>query len=345
MSILQESYDFVQTRLLPKVSKRHRKLFTFGFEALTIRPFVSLNANARITIPVRNTAQSKMLRLVSNVQILQYFSSFVSDLQLVKPTDSVNVDFSTFCGFNVLTFAKQTHLGRALPLFFALIVYPIDEGSQTRFIMKEITRFSTLLGFCPHLVFDRGFESPYIIPFFVKENISFTLRLKKDKHVMYQIKDIPLRNLPWHEKDCLVSIYQAYGCTQPLRVVVSEKLSERIDGNGNTEPWYLLTNDFVSSRERIVGRYYFRFEIEETFKDVKHIFNLKKFYTIEKQQTFYILLWFVMLGVWLSFLLEETKQYLTKRVQQKRRKRLSITRFFTESIQIELFTSFKKQFL
>src|SRR5438477_9141678 len=165
MVILRQSYEFVQSRLLPHVAKRHQKMFTFGFESLTLRPYVSLNANARMTVAVSNTAQSKMLRLVSNPAILQYFPAFVQQLGLVNPTDTINVDFSTFGGFYVLTFAKQTQLGRSLPVSVATITYPVEsEGSQTRFIQEEVKKFITLLGFIPHFVFDRGFESPYLVP-------------------------------------------------------------------------------------------------------------------------------------------------------------------------------------
>lgn len=341
MNILKESYEFLQSRLLPQVSKRHHKLFTFGFEALTIRPFVSLNGNARTTIAGRKTAESKIYRVVRQKNMLGYFPQFVSLFGLVTTSDVVNVDFSTFGGFNVLTFAKQTQLGRALPLYFATITYPIEQtGSQTIFIEKTIQQFVTLLGFTPHLVFDRGFESPYLVPFLTKQKIPFTIRFRKDKHVLYQLKDIPLKNLPWFEKDCVVEVYEDIS----LRVVVSEKMSERKDSDGNREAWYLLTNDFSSDKETVVGRYYFRFEIEETFKDLKHINDLKTFYRIRKEQTFQILLWFCILSVWLSFLLSETKQYLIQRIKQKRRKMLAVTRFFSENIQLELFSFYKQQF-
>lgn len=341
MNILKESYEFLQSRLLPQVSKRHHKLFTFGFEALTIRPFVSLNGNARTTIAGRKTAESKIYRVVRQKNMLGYFPQFVSLFGLVTTSDVVNVDFSTFGGFNVLTFAKQTQLGRALPLYFATITYPIEQtGSQTIFIQKTIQQFVTLLGFTPHLVFDRGFESPYLVPFLTKQKIPFTIRFRKDKHVLYQLKDIPLKNLPWFEKDCVVEVYEDIS----LRVVVSEKMSERKDSDGNREAWYLLTNDFSSDKETVVGRYYFRFEIEETFKDLKHINDLKTFYRIRKEQTFQILLWFCILSVWLSFLLSETKQYLIQRIKQKRRKMLAVTRFFSENIQLELFSFYKQQF-
>lgn len=313
----------------------------FGFEALTLRPFVSLNGNARITIQNRNTAESKIYRLVLQKKMLEYFPRFISLLGLVTKNDCINVDFSTFGGFQVLTFAKQTYLGRTLPLYFSTIVYPIESaGSQIIFIEKEIKKFISLLRFKPHLVFDRGFESPYLVPFLLKEKIPFTMRFRKDKHVVYQLKDIPLRNLPWFEKDCVCEIYE----DTFLRVVVSEKLSERLDSEGREEPWYLVTNDFMSSKDKINGRYYFRFEIEETFKDLKHINDLGAFYKIRKEQTFKILLWFCILSIWLSFLLSQTKQYLITRIKQKRRKMLSVTRFFAESIQLELFSFYKQQF-
>lgn len=341
MCILPQSYDFLKKRLLPQIPAKHKGLFTFGFEALTIRPFVSLNGNARTTLAVRNTAQSKIYRLVCQEKIVEYFSSFIGLLGLVTAKDTVNVDFSTFGGFQVLTFAKQTQLGRSLPVYFDTITYPIaSEGSQTIFIEETIKTFIALAGCRPHLVFDRGFESPFLVPFLVRETIPFTMRFKKDKHVWYQLKDIPMRNLPWFEKDCMVTVYENIN----LRCVVSEKLSQREDSEGKEEPWYLITNDFTSKKETVIARYYFRFEIEETFKDLKHINNLEKFYRIKKEQTFKILLWFSILTIWLSFLLKETKAYLIKRVTQKRRKKLSVVRMFAESVQLELFSFWKQQF-
>lgn len=341
MCILQESYDFLQEKLLPTVTKRQQQLFIFGFEALTIKPFVSLNGNARTTIANRKTAETKIYRVMHTPSFVSLFPQIMIHLGLVTPTDTINVDFSTFCGYQVLTFAKQTTLGRALPVYFGIIAYPIEkEGSQTIFIKDTITTFVTLLGFTPHLVFDRGFESPYLVPFLLKQKIPFTMRFKKDKHVLYCEKEIPLRNLPWFAHDTTVEVYPDV----PLRVVRSEKLSERKDSEGKEEPWYLLTNDYQSTPEQVIARYYFRFEIEETFKDIKHIFALKKFYRIKTRQTFTILLWFYVLSVWMAFLLEATTTYLRQRIQQKRRKKLSVVRYFAEAIQLELFSSWKQQF-
>ena len=331
MSILNQACAFLQTKVLPYIPLQHQKLFSFGFSALTLQSFTSLNGNARMTIENRSTAESKIYRLVSNKDITKHFMDLVSGLHLVSPGERINVDFSTFCGYQVLTFAKQTSLGRAIPVYIAAITYPIENpGSQTQFIIAEVKKFMSLLGFSVHLVFDRGFELPYLANSLTENHVNFTIRMKKDKHVLYMGKDIPLRNLPWFENDVVIGIYG-----KDIRVVRSEKLSERKDSEGKEEPWYLLTNDIKSTRDRVVADYYFRFEIEETFKDLKHVCELKSFYRIKKKQTFLVLLWFFMLSVWMAFLLEETKEYLSLRVTQNKHKKISIVRFFFEQISLE----------
>lgn len=145
--------------------------------------------------------------------------------------------------------------------------------------------------------------------------------MKKDKHILYLGKDIPLRNLPWFEHDVRIEIYG-----RSLRIVRSEKKKDM------EEPWYLLTNDFNSAKEKIIADYYFRFEIEETFKDLKHIFELNKFYSIKKKQSLLILLWFCILGIWVMWSIQTVKEFLTKRVTHNKHKMLSVTKFFFEQI-------------
>ena len=304
MHILAQSQKFFQTKISPKIKRKHKKLFSFGFNALTLNPFISLNSNARMILAKRCTAETKIFRLVTNTNILSYFPRIIKSLKLVKPQDRINVDFSTFGGFQVLTFAKQTFRGRAIPVYIAAITYPIENpGSQTQFIIKEVKSFLKILGLSVHFVFDRGFELPYLANSLADNHINFTIRMKKDKHIFYKGKDIPIRNLPWFEDDASVGIYG-----RKLRIVRSEKKKNM------EEPWYLLTNDFIHTRDAIVAGYYFRFEIEETFRDLKHVFELNKFYKIQKKQTFLILLWFYILGFWIMWLLHSTKKYLQTRL-------------------------------
>ena len=320
MNILLQTVKLFNNKIVPLIGKRHRKLFFFGFQALSLQDFVSLNSNARSIIGNRSTAESKIFRLVSSERVQKYFLCMASSLGLVKPTDIVNVDFSSFCGFEVLTFAKQTLLGRAIPLYFAPLTYPIilDEKSQTLFTIKEIRRFKEIFGFYPVFVFDRGFTLPLLVEFMTSECITFYLRMKKDKSVEFLGKIIPVRNLPWYENDCRINVYG-----KSLRLVVSEKKRD--------EPWYILTNDFASSRDNVISRYYFRFEIEETFKDLKHVGRLKKFF-IRKKLTFSILLWFLILSIWLSFLVTQMRYFIRNRIKINTHKRLSLMKQFFESI-------------
>lgn len=334
MDIVPETVQFLHHKIYPHIPVRHKGLFAFGVQAFTLQGFTSLKANARTVIGNRSTAESKMYRLVTKAAVPMHFANLVLKLELVKPTDVINVDFSTFCGFQVLTFAKQTHLGRALPVYFAFITYPIeDEGSQTTFTMETIATFAKLLGFCPHLVFDRGFESPFLVPWLIEQQIPFTLRMRKDKYVTWLGNDLPLRNLPWHANDCLVTVYE-----HELRIVVSDKKK------GMEEPWYILTNDTTVTRDHVISRYYFRFEIEETFKDLKHINQLKRFFPLRKHLTFTILLWFCMLTLWLSFLVAAMQTYLVDRLAEHAKERRCVTRYFFEQIQLAKTILFKENF-
>jgi hypothetical protein len=98
-------------------------------------------------------------------------------------------------------------------------------------------------------------------------------------------------------KDATVELF---GLT--LRVVRSPK-SRRAP-----EPWYILTNDMTSSRNKIVRIYYHRFEIEETFKDTKHLFELHRL-SFLRPTSLKVVLWLVFLGIALLYAVTKpTKQ-------------------------------------
>lgn len=119
------------------------------------------------------------------------------------------------------------------------------------------------------------------------------------------------------EKDTAI---QLYGLT--LRVIRSPK-----DGK-NDEPWYILTNDQTSSRTKIVRIYYHRFEIEESFKDLKHILEFRRT-RLNKPNSLKIILWLMFLGI--ALLYRVTKP--TKRQQHPNpKKRISWMRQALEQL-------------
>ena len=124
------------------------------------------------------------------------------------------------------------------------------------------------------------------------------------------------------QKDTTIGLY---GLT--LRVIRSPK-----DGKSE-EPWYILTNDTKRSRTKVVRIYYHRFEIEETFKDMKHIFELKRT-RLNKPLSLKLLLWFVSLGIALLYeVTKPTKLKLSTAVSANPKKRVSWLRQAYEQLQ------------
>ena len=92
-----------------------------------------------------------------------------------------------------------------------------------------------------------------------------------------------------------------------------------------------------SSRTKIARIYYHRFEIEETFKDVKHLFELKRV-QFDKPNSLKVLLWFVSLGIALLYL--TTKATMHQEHYRNNKKRRSWVRLAYEQFQREL-TSYR----
>ncbi len=79
MNIVGQTKKFVSTRLLLFVKPKHRKLFVFGIQALTLTPYESLGSNARLVVGNISTAASKIYRLVSNKTLLTNFHRLVRE--------------------------------------------------------------------------------------------------------------------------------------------------------------------------------------------------------------------------------------------------------------------------
>jgi hypothetical protein len=115
------------------------------------------------------------------------------------------------------------------------------------------------------------------------EGATFYIRLKGGKYVECGGQKTKIEHL--EQKDATVTVF---GMT--LRVIRSPK-SKQVP-----EPWYILTNDKTSNRIKIVNIYYHRFEIEETFKDSKHLFELHHA-QFNRPTSLKVVLWFVFLGI------------------------------------------------
>ncbi len=304
--------------------------------ALSLAPFDSLNSNARMVVENSNTACSKVFRLVSKQKILNYFPIMLIRLDLVKKTSLVNIDFSTFCNFQTLAFGVQTNLGRAIPVYADCLTYPIKKvGSQNFFVLCQLHKFGALLGFYPKFVFDRGFWIPIVMGWMMEKEIIFYLRIKKGQQLDWsnttrsgkqRMKKYSAYQIGNYKKDSIITLFG-----HKMRLVVSppppKQTAKKDEPN---ERWYILTNDFTSKRGEVLDIYKCRFEIEETFKDLKHVFDLKKFF-VKKKLTFKILLMFACLAFWISYLCQ--KITLLKFVKINPKKKRSYFKVWWEEIQ------------
>ena len=317
--------NLTQTKLMPSVPKRWVTQFSFGLQAFGLRTFQSAGSNARSVVPNANTAATKAERLLANQRLAIQLGATFDALNLVKPSSYVNVDHSDMHGLTALVGAVQTRNGRAIPCLvettYALHI-PADSDQpkwqKLRTAMKEARRCQSFtghtidalqtmadrLGFWPKLVFDRGFGNESIVSHLAAEGAIFYIRAKAGRLVVFDSQKTKLESLA--SNDATVELF---GIT--LRVIRSPK-SRRAP-----EPWYILTNDMSSSSTKVIGVYYYRFEIEETFKDMKHIFELKRT-RLQKPNSLKVVLWLVSIGIALLYLATKPTKAQTKHNNSKK---------------------------
>lgn len=329
MNSIQQKMKFLNTTI-ETVPKKLQSLYRFGFSILSFREIHSLRSNSRLLSLNWHTAKSKVFRVMKSKNLLKVFSKLLLSLSIVSEKDILAVDFSDFNGFQVLMFAKQTRKGRAVPVYFEILEYPVQKNSQNIFVVNTIENLSNTLGFRPKLVFDRGFACPSIIAYLCQKKHFFVIRIKKSKGVTDKETGEILSVRESRENDFKVIAYEQ----KNLRIVISDIPKD------NNDPWYLVTNDLRSKRETIVKTYYHRFEIEEFFRDAKRVMGLE-YVKFKKKRSLAIALWFVMLGMWFVQTLEETKQ--DKSLREKMR--LSRVRYFFEKMNAEIFSVSEGRFL
>ncbi|QQS69774.1 transposase [Candidatus Saccharibacteria bacterium] len=316
----------IQTKLLPVTNRYWRSQLQFGIEAYSLRSFQSAAGNARTTAVKPRTGLRRCERLFANDALADQLGHVFDSLELIRPGSYVNVDHSDMNGLSALVGAIQTRNGRAIPCLVettysdrlpshtnaparkqALRRARAKERRYTSFTGHYIDALQGLhdrLGFWPKLIFDRGFGNESLVTHLAAEGATFYLRLKGGRCVHLDGQRIETKHLS--ETDVAI---QLFGLT--LRVIRSPK-SRRA-----REPWYILTNDMTASRSKIVRIYYHRFEIEETFKDMKHVFELKRT-RLNKPLSLKLLLWFVSLGIALLYrATKPTKQYTARQHPKK----------------------------
>jgi Transposase DDE domain len=349
LNIVQDSRTLIQNKLLPAVTTKWWPQLGFGLEAFSLRPYRSASSNARSVVGNANTASSKARRLLANEQLASSLGTVSDQLQLVRTSSFVNVDHSDFDGLTALVGAVQTRRGRAIPVMVETtyahhipaagsrlstprwqrlrdaMVAARQAQSFTDHTVSALQSLHDRLGFWPQLVFDRGFGNVITIRHLVEQDATFYIRLKAGRMVELDGQKLSIRALAANDATVELS-----GMT--LRVICSPK-SRRAP-----EPWYILTNDRTSSRTRIVRVYYHRFEIEETFKDTKHLFELHHL-SFLRPTSLKMVLWLVFLGIAILYVVTILAQRYNQQIVHPKKRR-SWVRIAYEQLQREL-TSYR----
>ena len=118
-----------------------------------------------------------------------------------------------------------------------------------------------------------------------------------------------------------------FGCK--LRLVVGDRLDK------HHEPWYILTTDLTSSVADIIKIYYYRFEIEELFRDIKSLLHTKGS-RLKKPLNLATLLWYVCLGILLLYLSRSKVGAQNRTLSMHPNKKLSTIRILFEEFEKEL---------
>ena len=326
-NIVRGTRSLIQNKILSTVPKKWLPQVRFGIQAYSLQTFQSATGNARRVVANANTAARKGERLLANKKLANHLGSVFDALNLVRPSSYVNVDHSDMNGLTALVGAVQTKLGRAIPCFVettysdrlsaskdapprrkALRAARAKERQYQSFTghtIDALQDFADRLGFWPKLVFDRGFGNESIVTHLAAEGATFYVRVKAGRYIELDGQRIKTQNLK--AKDAIIRLY---GLT--LRVIRST-----VDGK-NDEPWYILTNDMDHSRTKIVRIYYHRFEIEESFKDLKHILEFRRT-RLNKPNSLKIILWLMFIGIALLYkVTRPTKQQMNSVNPKKR---------------------------
>lgn len=324
--IVRDIRVLVQNRLLPAVTPYWREQLWFGLQAYGLRAFQSAAGNARQVVANAHTAARKTERLFQNQPLTTQLATVFDTLGLVRPGSYVNCDHSDMNGLTAFVGAIQTRHGRPLPcLVEATYSERLPATSEapprkqalrrawseerrcqsfTGHYIDALQDFADRLGFWPKLVFDRGFGNESLVTHLQAEGATFYIRLKAGRFVEFDGERSEVQYLT--AKDTAIRLYGLQ-----LRVIRSPK-SRRAK-----EPWYILTNDQSSSRTKIVKIYYHRFEIEETFRDVKHIFELKRT-RLNKPNSLKLILWLVSLGIALLYMTTKPTKVQTRHTHPKK---------------------------
>lgn len=337
-NIVDQTRRLLITNVGGQLPKKLQGMFGLGVKAFSLQPLVSCNGNARMShAGSRVAAEQQMYRLLHHPKLFLLVWRGVAKQLHLKSKDLVNVDYSNLGPLAILAFGVQTKQGRALPVLMRALASNTQgqkkshpkygklqdyykqwkkqvQADQFSFVIKSLRLLKYIHGTQPRLVLDRGFVNRGLVQFLVADGWIFYQRMRRDYYVEYNGESTPVNQFRHGE-------YRVKWAGQPLRLVVG-KTRKRLP-----EPWYILTNDTATNPARILKFYYHRFEIEESFRDLKSLLRLKGSRT-RTWQSLRVILCFMSLALLCAL---SVPPDAIKAIHPK--KKLSLVRIWQEALQ------------
>jgi len=286
---LQKINLLVQSSVIRSVPIRLRHRMFCGIQGLSLREFSSLNANGRSLAINRKTGESRIYRAVHDKRTVPLLLQIILELLPRQSTLFISLDHSQFGPFCIAILAISFRKGRALPIWCQV------NRSKAGLMKPLLNGLKKLAGELPHdqklvLVMDRWFCGVKLFEFIATHGWYFICRAKYDRRVIvpWENKGIPIGEISHTELSIEYHKMNLRMVRSNLRLGMKEQ-----------EPWFLLTNipSELASRTQIVHRYAERFEIEESFKDMKW-FQRLEWQQIKRILVIRTLLFFIFLGWW-----------------------------------------------
>jgi len=277
-------HSFLALKLLG--TERYAHAGDHGFD-------LGLGLFAGLNVLPKCTAMSTYSYSLDEVQLLQLQQAFIlqaSRLGLYEGT-IINLDFHTVPHFGEESVLEEHWAGaRGKRMKGALTLFAQDAATKLILydaadILREETNDQVLSflsfwnsmhrGMRPKLIFDSRFTTYPILSELNSSGIRFiTLRRRGKKLLDYAERLTGWKSIHLGNTKRKYPNPQVHESTIQLRGYEGELRQIIVRGNGREKPSFIVTNDFVSATEEVVGCYGRRWRIENGISEAVKFFNL-----------------------------------------------------------------------
>jgi len=277
-------HSFLALKLLG--TERYAHAGDHGFD-------LGLGLFAGLNVLPKCTAMSTYSYSLDEVQLLQLQQAFIlqaSRLGLYEGT-IINLDFHTVPHFGEESVLEEHWAGaRGKRMKGALTLFAQDAATKLILydaadILREETNDQVLSflsfwnsmhrGMRPKLIFDSRFTTYPILSELNSSGIRFiTLRRRGKKLLDYAERLTGWKSIHLGNTKRKYPNPQVHESTIQLRGYEGELRQIIVQGNGREKPSFIVTNDFVSATEEVVGCYGRRWRIENGISEAVKFFNL-----------------------------------------------------------------------